>query len=363
VLENQAKILDDLRLITATPVFQSSTYSANAEALLSQHVSWEGDGIGELSSASHLALIKLFEKYPAWMSSSEKLREIGRDPLLKEIDTGWMARLDHFDHWDISTRTEIKEHLARATLTNGIGKIGIVSALPLPNFDELRKWAIVRFLQSSNKKQSDPITALSAFRKATALCHSAGLLISEMVALRMLQDEKTLVQSFEISNWNLVPDETIQAYKRLSWASVALVRMPWFGDEIPKEFTSFLKPENGMCAGVWESLVGLDGFRDYLEPRFPFEYNFATNMNRARDNQRQFMATCHMGNYESLLTPSPIERQPLFGSDNLPLMGIDWPGTRYFNWSRIPYLRQLVGLQVLAIATPNYLRLYDAKKI
>lgn len=355
------KILADLKAIAENPPFPDVELKSNGEGFISKHVSWEGDGFSPLSSKSHETLSDLFEKYPNWKSDPKQFKSLYADPDLLSIDTSWIEELKNYSHWDFSTHPEIQENLRHVPESSGIERIGIFSALPIPNFPEFRKWGIVYFLQEYHQGKGPE--GLKSFRKMAHLSHNTGTLIGKMIATTMLDDEHFFSKNLQMPDWELIPKEEIQAYKRVSWAWIGIAQTTWF-HEFPKDFEPYLKPETGVCAAAWENPGGLTAFQDFLKSKVVFERDFSENLEKSRSFQKRLFSICNMKSYEGFVSRIPAGANPLIGRGYGSYYMIDSEAassSTSLNWSRVPYIRRVIGLNLIAISIPNYLKLYEQK--
>jgi hypothetical protein len=353
------RILTDLKTVSENPPFPQNALNNNAEKFISRYVSWEGDGLSPLTSDSHTALKELFKKYPEWKTDSKKFKALYADSKLMEIDATWIDQLKNYSHWDFSSHQSIIDDLKRVPDSSGIARIGIFANLPIPNYSEFRQWAIVYTLQKSQKGRT--IEGLEAFRKMAQLSHSSGTLVGNMIAVAMLNDEHVLSENIELNDWELVPKKKIEAYKRVSWAWPGLVRTTWF-HSFPKEFEPYLKPETGACAAAWVYSGGLTAFQDFLEDKIVFEKDFSKNLEYSREFQKFLLSTCNMKNYEGFVSRTPAGANPIVGRGYNSYFMMDSGKVNNsiaLNWIRIPYVRQMIGLNLITISIPNYLKLYD----
>jgi hypothetical protein len=355
------KILSDLKLINEKPPFEKISYEKNAESYITQHVSWSGNKFTNFDSPSHKAIDELFKKYSKWKVDPKQFEALYKDPLLLQIDTNWMEQLHQYTYWDFSSHPKVMEELKRAPESNGVARIGIFASLPIPSFSEFRRWATVYTLQKSHKGKA--LEGLKRHRFMSQMLHSSGILIGNMIAVDMLKEEHALVKNLKINNWNLVSNETIDAYKRVSWGWVSVVQNSWF-EELPKEFEPYMKPETGVCAAAWENSAGLTALSDFLEKKVFLEKDFSKNFQQLKNLKIKLFSKCNMKNYEVFSSRMPASPEPLIGrgyNNYLLLNSEEFNNSVTLNWVRIPYIRQIVGLNLATEGAPNYMRLYDTK--
>jgi len=347
------QVLKDLEFLRQNPVFEDTTYKANAALTLEFFVSFEGGQ--SVKDADRVR--DLFLKYPYWKTAGGQLKQLMEDPEFKSLDTKWVNELYRFDHWQLTAYPFLSDTLRAMARMNGIERVGVWTKLPVPNYNELRQWATLNFLKM--QREGRPMPGLHAFRKVAQLAHTSGTLVGNMVAVAMLNDEEMLVEKFKVSGWRLMPKDVIQAYRRVSWAWQGIAYENWFG-EFPKAFEPYLTSGLGACVMALEMNGGIPAFQDFLEPRFLFETSFNAAIDRVRAFQGRVMDICHVGEYKSAFGPTDPKANPLLKEDqeyNLPL----GKGVGGLNYSRIPYLRRVLGMILMTIGVPDYFRFYDSE--
>lgn len=316
-----------------------------------------GDKFNPLTSSSHKNLKELFRSYPRWNTDPKQFNALYGDPKLIEIDATWIDQLNNYSHWDTSSHQSVLNDLKRVSDFSGLARVKIFENLPIPNYSEFRQWATVYVLQKSQKGKS--AEGLKAFRKMAHLSHSTGSLTGNMLSAEMLKDEYMFSKNLKLYNWKLVPTEKIEAYKRVSWAWLGLVRTTWF-DYFPKEFEPYLRPETGVCAAAWEHSNSVAALHDFLENKIVFEKDFSENLEYSRSFQKNLFSICNMKNYEGFLNRTPAGAIPIVGRGNSLFMIEPREGnTISLYLSRVPYIRQIIGLSLIIISIPNYLKYYE----
>jgi len=170
---HKSEMLADLELLNHAPPFPDGSWNQNADSFLSQYITLEGQNIKPISSKDHDLVIKMFDQYPNWRKDPEQLKKFLADNAITQIDTSWLEQLEGFDHWNFSSRPEIKREVEKASSQNGIGRIGIWASLPIPRYDEARKWATLAFFKSyKNKKSLQGLKTFRPVEKATFLIDS-----------------------------------------------------------------------------------------------------------------------------------------------------------------------------------------------
>lgn len=348
------RILADLETVAAQPPFPPTAYRSDAEVLLAKYITWEGES-DQRTDADRVR--DLLTRYLYWKSAAGQLKLLMADPEFKALDTSWMNQLEKFDHWNLTSRPVIREHLISARERDGIGRLSLFATMPMPNFNDVRLWATLNVVK--HYQAGDAGKAMPAFRKAAELTHSSGVLVGNVVAAAMLKDEHALVEVFKIKNWQVVPEKVIEAYQRVSWAWVGVKREAWFA-EFPEKFRPFFRPQLGVCTAAWDYSADPGGYQDFLEPRALFESNFSSYFERARTLQQILLAMCNLRPLQEAFGPTPLNASA--GSSVSPVVAVTGqPQKSDFNWSQVPYLRRILGLSLMAVAVPDYLGVYDKK--
>lgn len=353
------KILDDLRELDNSPIFMDYKPTKNAQNLISKHISWRSDAIESPSPQSYSGLIELFEKYPKWHSDMIQLKGLQNDPNTYKINTSWMNDLVNYSHWDFSSHPKFKEIFLQASNLNGMDRMNILASTPFPSLIEFRQWGPVFFLQKY--RLSRHMEGLQIFRKMAQLAYSTHTLTGSMVAVAMLKDEHFFSRNLNTPNWNLVPSARIQTFTRVSWAWVGLVKSTLLR-ELPASFGLYLKPEAGICAAAWESLIGVAAFYDFLEDKAPFEKGFSQNVEKARSFMKKLFGICNMKQYDVFVSRTPSGANPIFrfGSQHkISSVTSSDQDSMPINLSRVPYIRRMIVLSLISVASPEYMRFYE----
>lgn len=359
--EYHEKILADLRLLDGNPIFNDRARTKDAQELISRHVGWEGRNADTPTSPEYKALVAFSADYSK-LAKVEDLRKLEKDPRVAAADVTWVDQLESYDHWNLASSPLIKAELGRIGALNGIGRIGVFASMPLPNYGLLHFSALVRFLQL--QKSGEPLKGLRLVRHAAYLTYTTPSLIGAMMAVATLRREQRIIESFGIKGWTAVDNERLDTYRRVSWAWGALIHEAIW-DTLPNEFQPLMKPQNGVCAMAAERALGI-GFQEFLSPRVPLETDFSSQLDRDTKLMSKLFALCSIPEYAVGLEPSPPSSNPLFVS-------YDWfrrmrstgessaleDDSIGINKTRIPFLRRVIAMILLTVATPNYLSQYE----
>lgn len=354
-LEHLPRIKEDLEQIDLNPPFPNISFNQNAEQVLKNHISWQSDEIVKPEFPENALLAAVFGKSNQWRSNPAELQKIIDNPKLKNLDTTWVRQLAAYDHWNISINDAVREQIASVSEKNGLSKIGVFAALPIPVYSDVRKWGIVNLLQARNKKSA--LAALKDYRHLARLVYTSSSLVASMHATQMLNDEHYFVSTLGIKGWDLIPKEQIAIFKRLSWGWVGVAQSPIYGT-FPEEFRRFIKAENGICGSAWETTV-VGSFQDFLIPQAPFEMNYTDKIENSVSMSKLLQKSCNLESYQTFHQRSPagangwVYGKPNHLGENNPLF------FENVNWSAIPYARRVAFNVMLAVGTPNYTKLYD----
>lgn len=362
--ENERKVnailprfIADLKIIEAQPPFPEWTRNSNAGPLLRKWIPTP-EGFENIDSPGHTALRALIKKYPKAHMDENQFKAYASDPLLAQVDTRWMQELKKYDHWNIYSHPKWKEQFAKLKDLNSIGRIGVYASLPVPEMGEFRGFAFANFVKAYN--QGKALEGLATYRKTSEMIHSTGTLIGNMVAIAMLKTEMSMTAFSGAMAWPIVPPDTIEAYKKVSWAWAGVLHVAR-KKEFPKELTAYLKPQLGMCGGSGEGISTLNGLSDFLQPQFPFEMDFTDALASERKMTMHTQEICGQQELYGFLDRVPASANPLLYKDAGKVYrlfsGFDGPDLLP-NPARIPFVRRAVGLTILTIAMPDYMNFY-----
>jgi hypothetical protein len=358
IQKHKEAILKDLDLLSKNPLFPEIHFEKDAQEFLSQHVSWDGKQILPLQDESHQKLKQWDPQNIRWDNATEIKAQL-TNSWLDSIDTSWMDQLSQYDSWVWSTHPKMFELINEAKNKNSIERIEIFSSLPIPDLQELKKWTYIHFLQKY--KHGHGQEGLNTLHHMAYLCHSAGFLVSQMMAVALLNVESKIEKSLNLKKTIAFTDEQVLAYRRVSWAWTGIINAAWFNQWDPS-FDPYLKQSSGLCAGTWEETMGLEGLKDFFEPRAPLEYSFEKNFADGRALQTRLINMCHFKNYDVFRSEIPASVNPFIVDYSILSAASQENSPSHhnnLNFARIPYLRRLIGLQIMTIATPNWTKLYE----
>jgi hypothetical protein len=361
------KILDDLKTLEKFPVFPEFTTEKNAEWALAQKITWNGENYPMYDTAETLQVRKVWRTYGLWRTDEATFKNFINDSHLMSINTDWLERLNKYDHWNFSTHRQLSTPLALIPKVNSMTRVEIFSQLPIPNYSDLRNWALLNFIKKVQENKA--IEGLKTHRKMAQLIHSSGTLIGNVTAAAMLKDEYFLMSRFSIKNWEPKPLYSIDAYTRTSWVWIGLLKASFFNN-LPDDFLPYAKPQNGVCASVREASANFTMYLDFFAGRTFFESDFRENVTASTKLFHQLNSDCNHSNYKSFLTRSPASTQPWTWSSldmNADLFknysSTEFNFTIDDNWIYLPYVRRFVGLTFFLNGNSiNYSAHYDSVK-
>jgi hypothetical protein len=348
-------ILADLKTLEKYPLFKKTEFKKDAGAFLQ-------DRLSAKYPQNHV-VIKLFNQYPNWLTDKVDFKGLTSAAQFTELDPKWIEQIKPFDHWAWTRQPQIQEMIQKARKQSGIERIGILSTLPVPNFDLLKNWAAIYAIKKLQTK--DLQAGLKIYRKVAELSNTTGTLVGQMQAVAILKAEHKLLNDFQARDWQVLPLPSIDAYKRLSWAWIHLVRQPFYSDLKP-EFKSYASETYGICGGAAENMTILFGIREFLEPQVSFETNFSSNYARAQQFQKSLLSKCHLDDFTELTEFSSVAETNWFTDYNIfPVANISMSDMgkvgqifQRVNWSRVPFVRKFIGLSLFSTATPDTLNMY-----
>lgn len=361
------KILEDLDTLERFPIFPELTTEKNAEWAIAQKITWNGENYPMYDTAETLQVRKVWRSYGLWRSDEATYKNLVNDSQLMSVNTDWLERLDKYDHWNFSTHRQLSTPLALIPKVNSMTRVEIFSQLPIPNYADLRNWALLNFLKKLHENKA--IEGLKTHRKVAELIHSSGTLIGNITAAAMLKDEYFLISRFAINNWQPMPYYSIDAYTRTSWVWVGLLKASLFNN-LSEDFLPYAKPQNGVCASVREASANFTMYLDFFAGRTIFESDFRENVAASTKLFNKLSSDCNHSNYKSFLTRSPASTQPWTWSSldmNADLFknysATEFDFTIDDNWIYLPYVRRFIGLAFFLNGNSiNYSAHYESVK-
>ncbi|MES2964235.1 MAG: hypothetical protein V4760_10120 [Bdellovibrionota bacterium] len=348
----------DLELLDADPIFESWSLEKNAEPYLTKYISW-GGSTQKPSWDNHAQLLAIVERHKKGLKDLSNWNEFAADPDVLSLDVSWVDELKTFDHWSFKSNPDYVQILKIGPTRNSIDRIGMWATSPVPEMQELRYALLARLVQLS--LHGELRKGFENFRHGAHLMHSTSTLIGEMMAVTLIGQERVLAERTGLRDWKTVDEARAKAYKRLAWGWGGVMTVFHWKPEVMAQFEKYAKPQNAICGGALESILTGSIWGDFLEARVPLEADFEQNVLNARAVTATFLDRCGLPEYKPLLGASPPGANPLWapkftgtwdmideGSFRLPL-----------NPSRVPFVRRMVGLELMTIAMPGWMRQYE----
>lgn len=299
-LKIKGQIEEDLHKAEKAWPFSAPTFQQDAGPTLQPYVSVEG---APDATPRATEITALFAKYPYWKDAvGEKKKLLAAAAAEPSLDTRWVASLLDFDYWSVDGQAA------------------------LPNYKDLRLWLTLYALRAEGKNRGEKL--IEIFKRGALLAHSTGTLVGHIHSTLILEDAIDLAGApFDKS--------AIEAYRRLGWASVALLKESWFGYE-HEDLSAILRPEVAGCAGAYELTPAVQSVKDALDPKVFLEWDMSSNMSAIRSHLNRLYDECHL-----LALKEKI------------VVSADGEGT--------PYLRRFPALGIMAVSLPNTLKIYERR--
>lgn len=352
-----ADIKKDLETLQKNPIFKKLDPTADAGFVLNAHVPVLGGDQTSSAQKNYEPIKNYLEKYKSWAKDKEVLITSTQDIALRSLNTDWMLPLKEKTSWSLTQHPDVSTALERIPQLNSIERIAEFAQMPIPRYEALRDWAAIYMMKMAY--EGSPRLGLEMYRKVAELIQSHGTLTGHMVAADMLKKEPYLAATFAVEDWTAHNLEAIEAFERISWGWVGLVRNSWL-KPLPAELTASLTPQNGICAAAFENVGGLSSMYDFLGPKAIFEPDFSQEIEASSSLEQQLLSECRMEAFHVFSLPTEKASNPFWVKAETVYTLPEMEGWSY-NKSRIPYLRRLIGLQLMTIAQPNFFVKYKQK--
>ena len=300
-------LLADIRWAKERPFFAAAKAENDAGLFLNDKITWktaEGERVGALGE-TYLAFPKWVRSLKADTACSDEQKLF-----LARIDTAWIHDLRNHDHWELSS---------------GNSPLQVSSPdSPIPDLAMLRTWAIIHLLKSQN----DIGEAENDIRHFARLLVSNEILLSEMVAIAVLEDIDRAGGDCGFTKEELVRLRRMLWALSFNWAITTPADIRRSVDDEAKDFI-------GRCAGLTESAVIALGIRALTEDQYQAYYQDLDNAEAGVCRLRLFSQT-----------KKYFDNQPgrVFGEK----IGF-----------RIPGVKRLMGASLVSLAGPAPYRYYE----
>lgn len=368
ILRFEKSVLEDLEYLQKQPVFAETTFKNNAHSLLRNKVPMVGRSNSHNSDFidKHFQFFNKFSKLGVASAdlTREKLLELRENYIQHMGSTAelqWMEDLVSFDHWSYLEDEEYEKYLQQVPGESALNRIAIAAHLPLPDFSFLRNLALIYFV---DKIQSgSPDQAFRVLRQVAFLEQTSGSLPGQMSGVSLLKAERTLASVFEISSQKLIDEKQIAAYRRLVWAWVGVLFYTRSAEQL-NIYKPFMKSSLGVCSAVYEMPASYLGLKSFLEKRWPLEMQLQPQAQQTEKILSDLHERCGTQPLKVFLTPPSEDAwylvEKVFDSER-DLANAE-KRSKYFNSAKVPYLRQIYGMELEMIIAPDYFRQYEQKQ-
>jgi hypothetical protein len=210
-------------------------------------------------------------------------------------------------------------------------------------------------IKRSAGTEEDKKEALAILHHAANLLHSSPNLVSQMSAVSMLRRELMLSKKLNIPTSPDLNHEVLNRMKRVAFAWPAVLALAEAG-KLSTELQQYISSNNMVCGAAGETpfLVMLS---DFFESSWPLESDFNDALRASREIYGRVYRACHNEPYLVFLEHE--QNRALAGDAPLPVAGTSF-WSPYSNFlHRFPYVRRMVGMVILSLGYPNFVRYYE----
>lgn len=277
---------------------------------------------------------------------------------MENADLTWMRELLNYDHWDFFKHGPASELIgAEAPPANPF-------TVPIPDLRTLQTAAKLRLRRALDRGNLMP--ALEEVRHMARLVYTTETLVGSMVAVALLRHERLAVDE-------AIQRNILRRQDHLAFSADTLAKMKT-GLWVTAGFADFSTPEQmrraflnghwpvGSCAALAETAQSFTLAGVYLEKKYPFERDLD---DRRRSMMALFAASkpfCRLPFARQLLERPAEYANAMLGPDSFSLAS-GWQGFfekyRFLYGRHLPFLRQSIGMELIAIARPDFSLVYD----
>ena len=286
-------------------------------------------------------------------SYNEKLEKIGY-----QLD--WIDGILEYDHWNFFVDPYISQKINASTHADVVNKIGIWSALDMPETNLFTKLLYLRTTELVQLKQY--AKALLVFKKGQQLILSTNTLVGGAVGSNMLRFKNRLIDFYSLS-WKKESEDRINLMKRVAWGWTHVLQETSYSGHNTEKIKKYLKPELGMCSGVFESVNDYAWLNGFHQAKYPFEPDYHLSIRDLKKQALSRLETCGVTELKPFLQSSGVLKSNLKQSllafsmveeswmtDTLALIPL--------SVEEIPYVRSIIGSILNSVAIPNYISPY-----
>jgi hypothetical protein len=262
---------------------------------------------------------------------------------VKGIDTSWMSGLGEFGFFDIEGPGTPLEHVPFDPVKDD-----------MPSFIDLQSFAKVRLTQGLQSGDARP--AAKEVRELARLCFTTEILVGEMIGVALLgierhaRDEAVKLNQ-DVSGWTAVSQEDQQSLKRLLWAGPAPYSLLATGP-----LTS-APPSVGSCTGLREVMGTAHIMRKFAESEVPERYAAITQALEKNSCRLRRARAAWTSNDPSGQIPDTAEALCMSEVGGT-VSSCPVPDA----FVRLSFVRAAIGDTLLALANPDWFRVYKQKE-
>jgi hypothetical protein len=324
------------------------------------------DNDWQRTSNAHNFIQKNLQKYSASEKKSiHAILNVKSKPSYEEayhfaqshnIHLDWLEDLAQYDYWNFMADDTIRERLQKAGQSNSIEKIGQWASLSVPDyslFSDLLKLNVLRHRKHPHAAQA----ALEIYVHAARLSGSTSTLVGQVTAASMFRSADSLAKFAGVKKDYSRLAKIGQAYKRVSWGWAHVVRTQVFAGNVSPRWEPYIKYKLGLCAGVSENAVAVEGIGDFLYPSTLLEKDLSEDLNRSKQVLGSLIGICGIEEFNSFQIRSPASSlSPFWGKETIELWSMIEPKIAFVpNPSRLPFVRRIFANYMLSTAVPDYM--------
>lgn len=264
---------------------------------------------------------------------------VGKVP---EVDTSILSALMPYDTWNPASSGAWQRYLAAPRTENAL-------TVAIPNYLGLQSLAKLRLLQGL--ANGDVLPALQEVRQLARLTWSTEILVGEMVAVAMLSFERATYEEaiqrrmIPAESWTPVSKADTQALKRMTFGMAALYTGQAPDGALERVYAAVPTPL-AECSAASEAMVTGRFARAIFGSPWPGEVHIP--LGTAAIDALQSRGDCRLSFVGELWKDRSRDLDVLDNTTGLARLAFS-----------VPYLRQLMGINLLEIATPSW-NLYKA---
>jgi hypothetical protein len=359
--EVQRRFLEDQKILSQSAILVERREGRDAGELMNTRIEWgepEWDGkktyqreIDASGARRKLGFSTETQGLIISPKATDAWTTLKLTPAQLSSNLSWMKDLLKYDYWDIFETGP--SQVLRKTAPESIN----YSMIPIPNLTDIRAAARLRIRQGLARKNILP--ALVELRKLAQLVYTQEVLVSGMVALAILETEKT---GFELAlkagllhekEWTPISDDWLKRAKR---------SLPAYDGAISKfsDLSTAVESGNasvGLCAAAFEHVYKSSYYRDTLLPQWPFERDLTSSLHAGDSvvNSNYVKKHCRLSMSRYLWNDQTWPRRAFS-----PHPERTWRTWFFLESGReLPVVRQFRGAELLVSLNHNYLDRYD----